>query len=110
MALSMDEQRILDGMERKLVDDDPRLAARLGAFGEPRLPTMLTTGKGRAIAVLISLALAAAVALMVYSMRPFPVGTGNPTHPARQARVTNSPSHQPSGAPATEKLSAPSSS
>jgi hypothetical protein len=77
---------------------------------------MLTTGKGRAIAVLISLALAAAVALMVYSMRPFPMGTGNPAHPAhpahpaRQARVTNSPSHQPSGAPANEKLSAPSSS
>ena len=72
MALSMDEQRILDGMERKLADEDPKLASRLAAFGQPRLPVLLGSGKARAAFVLISLALAAMVALMVYSMRPFP--------------------------------------
>ena len=45
MALSMDEQRILDGMERKLADEDPRLAPRLAAFGQPRLPASLGSGR-----------------------------------------------------------------
>jgi hypothetical protein len=92
MALSMDEQRILDAMEQKLADDDPRLASRLTAFGQPRLPALLGTGKARAAAVLISLALAAMMALMVYSMRPFPTSQGKQSHHA--ARVTPSPGGQ----------------
>ncbi|HEX3489408.1 MAG TPA: DUF3040 domain-containing protein [Streptosporangiaceae bacterium] len=83
MALSMDEQRILDGMERKLADEDPKLASRLAAFGQPRLPVLLGSGRARAAFVLISLALAAMVALMVYSMRPFPA--------SGQSRHTPSP-------------------
>ncbi len=35
MALPMDEQRILEEMERMLAADDPRLAAKLAAFGQP---------------------------------------------------------------------------
>lgn len=84
MALSMDEQRILDGMERKLADEDPRLASRLAAFGQPRLPVLLGSGRARAAFVLISLALAAMVALMVYSMRPFPA-SGQNRHPAHSS-------------------------
>ena len=38
MALSMDEQRILDEMERKLAGDDPLLASRLTSFGRPGVP------------------------------------------------------------------------
>jgi Protein of unknown function (DUF3040) len=109
MALSMDEQRILDGMERKLADDDPRLASRLAAFGQPRLPAVLGTGKARVAAVLISLALAAVVALMVYSMRPFPGSPGGQTHPAQRARVVNSHSSKPTVSPAVARLGAPSS-
>lgn len=82
MALSMDEQRILDGMERKLADEDPKLASRLAAFGQPRLPVLLGSGRARAAFVLISLALAAMVALMVYSMRPFPANGQAHAEPA----------------------------
>jgi hypothetical protein len=110
MALSMDEQRILDGMERKLADDDPRLASRLGAFGQPRLPAMLGSTRARVAAVLISLALAAIVTLMVYSMRPFPAGSGKPGHPAQRSRVVTSPSAQPSGSPVVNRPNAPSAS
>ena len=91
MALSMDEQHILEGMERKLADEDPRLASRLTAFGQPRLPALLGSGKARAAAVLISLAIAAMMALMVYSMRPFPPSSVRPGRSAHPARVTPSP-------------------
>jgi hypothetical protein len=110
MALSMDEQRILDGMERQLADDDPRLASRLGAFGEPRFAVALGTRRARAAAVLISLALAALVTLMVYSMRPFPPNTGTQTPSPRQTRVVTNPSGQPSGSPTVTRLNAPSPS
>jgi hypothetical protein len=81
MALSMDEQRILEGMERKLADEDPKLASRLAAFGQPRLPALFGSGRARAAAVLISLALAALMALMVYSMRPYATGQGRGLSP-----------------------------
>jgi hypothetical protein len=95
LALSMEEQRILDAMERKLADDDPRLASRLSGFGQPRLPGIAGSGKARAVVVLISLALAALVTLMIYQMRPFPAAPGRPAHPAQRTRVVNSASGQP---------------
>lgn len=110
MALSMDEQRILDGMERKLADDDPRLASRLGAFGEPRFAVALGTGRARAAAVVISLALAALVTLMVYTMRPFPPGSGTQAPASRQTRVINRPSGHPGTSPTITQLNAPSPS
>jgi hypothetical protein len=110
MALSMDEQRILDGMERKLADDDPRLASRLSGFGQqPRLPAVLGSGKARVAAVVISLALAVVVALMVYSMRPFPGSPGGQTHPAQRSRVVKSHSSKPTVPPAVARIGAPSS-
>jgi Protein of unknown function (DUF3040) len=98
MALSMEEQRILDAMERRLADDDPRLASRLSAFGQPRLPGMADSGRARAVVVLISLALAALVTLMIYQMRPLPAA---PARPAQRSRVVSSPSGQPSTGPTT---------
>jgi hypothetical protein len=94
MALSMDEQRILDGMERKLADEDPRLATRLAAFGQPRLPVLLGSGRARAAFVLISLALAAMVALMVYSMRPYPAGQAKHSPGPTQSHSVSSASAQ----------------
>jgi hypothetical protein len=91
----MEEQRILDALERKLADDDPRLASRLSTFGQPRLPGLAGSGKARAVVILISLALAALVTLMIYQMRPFPAAPGRPAHPAQRTRVVNSPSGQP---------------
>jgi hypothetical protein len=113
MALSMDEQRILDGMERKLADEDPKLASRLAAFGQPRLPALLGSGKARAAFVLISLALAAMVALMVYSMRPYPAGQDNghapPTGTSHSTSTRNTPSPgQSHKSPGTNKAVSPS--
>jgi hypothetical protein len=108
MALSMEEQRILDAMERKLADDDPRLATRLSAFGQPRLPSRAGSGKGRAMVVVISLALAALVTLMIYQMRPLPAAPGRPSHPAQRSRVVSSPSGQPAtNSTATAAAAAP---
>jgi hypothetical protein len=108
MALSMEEQRILDAMERKLADDDPRLATRLAAFGQPRLPSFAGSGKGRALVVVISLALAALVTLMIYQMRPLPSAPGRPAHPAQRSRVVTSPSGQPAtSSTATAAAAAP---
>jgi Protein of unknown function (DUF3040) len=106
MALSMEEQRILDAMERKLADDDPRLASRLSAFGQPRLPGLGRSGKARAMFVLVSLALAALVTLMIYQMRPLPAAPGRPAHPAQRSRVVSSPSGQPSSGPAATAAAA----
>jgi hypothetical protein len=107
MALSMEEQRILDALERKLADDDPRLASRLSAFGQPRLPAIAGSGKARAVVVLISLALAALVTLMIYQMRPFPAAPGRPAHPAQRSRAVNSPAGHPPGSTAAATAAKP---
>jgi hypothetical protein len=71
MALSMDEQRILDEMERRLADDDPKLASRLATLGRPRLGVALQSPRARILATLLALVLIVAVSLMVYAMMPF---------------------------------------
>jgi hypothetical protein len=71
VALSMDEQRILDEMERRLADDDPRLASRFASFGQPRMPDLFGSSRTRLIASLLAVALIAAVALVVYVLSPF---------------------------------------
>jgi Protein of unknown function (DUF3040) len=77
VALNMDEQRILDEMERRLADDDPRLASRFASFGQPRMPDLFGSSRTRLIASLLAVALIAAVALVVYVLSPFgAVGRG----------------------------------
>ena len=71
MALSMDEQRILDEMERRLADDDPRLASRLASLGRPGL----------------AVALVVVVSVLVYAMMPFRSGATRNPH----AHVTPTP-------------------
>jgi hypothetical protein len=97
MALSMDEQRILEGMEQKLADDDPKLASRLAAFGQPQFPPMLGSGRARAALVLVSLALAAMVTLMVYAMRPMPSSQDRPVSPAQRTKVVPGSASQSTG-------------
>jgi hypothetical protein len=108
MALSIEEQRILDAMETELADDDPRLAARLAGFGQPRLPVLPGSRRARAITILVSMALAAVVAVMVYSMRPYPAGTARHTPPQRP-QVAARASAQPQGSSAQPPSAQPPS-
>src|SRR5436305_1142235 len=63
VALPMDEQRILDEMERGLAAEDPKLAARLAAFGRPGIGAFRSP-RARAMLSLASLTLAAACRLL----------------------------------------------
>jgi hypothetical protein len=77
----MDEQRILDELERRLADDDPRLASRLASFGHPRLATAMRSRRARLAATVLTLLLIAVVAVMVYSMLPFRAGIDRQLRP-----------------------------
>ena len=80
MALPMDEQRILEEMERMLAADDPKLATRLAAFGQPGFGQVLRTRRARATLSIMLLVLIAAVAAVIYLMsalRPGSPGTGH---------------------------------
>jgi hypothetical protein len=71
MALSMDEQRILDEIERGLAGADPLLAARLSSFGFQRTALTLRTRRARVVVSFVTLIVVAAMALVVYALVPF---------------------------------------
>ena len=71
MALSMDEQRMLDEIERRLADEDPVLAARLTAFGPAGLTATLRSRRGRMLASLIALITLAVISAAAYAIMPF---------------------------------------
>ena len=75
MALSMEEQRILDEMERKLAEADPRLASRLASLGAPGLRGCWRAPGTRILAVVLVLAAIVAVTLVLYAV-PFRAGPG----------------------------------
>ena len=70
MALSMDEQRILAEIERKLAADDPGLASCLTTFRRPGPGTVLRSPRARIIGSLFTVLLVALVSLTVYAMIP----------------------------------------
>jgi len=76
----MDEQRILEEMERMLAADDPKLAARLAAFGQPGFGHVLRTRRARATLSIMLLILIAAVAAVIYMMSVLRPMAGNPAH------------------------------
>ncbi len=71
MALSMDEQRALAEIERRLAADDPGLATCLTAFRRPGPANVLRSPQARIIGSLFTILLIAMVSLMVYAMIPF---------------------------------------
>lgn len=83
MALPMDEQRILEEMERMLAADDPRLAAQLASFGRPGLSQVLRSRRARS---LITLAIFATIAVLIYAMLAFKIGGA--THGPRMVSHT----------------------
>jgi len=66
----MEEQRILDEIERKLAADDPRLASRFNTFGQHRLPSTFTSARARTVSCLVALALIAVVTVMMFVLSP----------------------------------------
>jgi cytoskeletal protein RodZ len=125
MALSMDEQRILDEIERGIASADPALASRMASFGAPRRSAALRMRRLRLVASLMTLLVVASVSLVVYAVVPFrtaadrhagskasappaqPVMT-TPSHPARSqpAQSSAAASAAPgSAAPASPGLS-----
>ncbi|HEX9552285.1 MAG TPA: DUF3040 domain-containing protein [Streptosporangiaceae bacterium] len=95
MALPMDEQRILEEMERMLAADDPKLAARLAAFGQPGFGHVLRTRRARATMSAMALVLIAAVAAVIFMMSSLrPGGATNGTG-QRSAQVATRPPVRP---------------
>jgi hypothetical protein len=94
VALSMEEQRMLDEMERALAADDPRLASRLNAFGQQRMPGLLTSQRAKTISGLLALALIAAVTIMMFVLSPYGSRHHTPPRPAHSA-ATKPPTSNP---------------
>jgi cytoskeletal protein RodZ len=80
MALSMDEQRMLAEIERRLAAEDPGLATRLTSFRRrPGPAAALRTPRGRIIGSLCTVFLLAVIGLTVYAMIPFRAQTSKAT-------------------------------
>jgi hypothetical protein len=72
MALSMDEQRMLAEIERRLAAEDPGLAIRLSSFRRPGPSSgRLRTRKGRVVMLACTIALIAVVSAVIYALVTF---------------------------------------
>jgi hypothetical protein len=89
MALSMDEQRELEEIERRLGDDDPVLAARLTAFRVPRLSLGPRSARARLVASIGMLAVVAIISVFVYALMPFRSQAGQATDVTSSASASN---------------------
>jgi Protein of unknown function (DUF3040) len=84
MALSMDEQRMLAEIERRLAAEDPGLATRLSSFRRPGPAAGLRSTRGKIIGSLCTIVLLAVIGLTVYAMMPFRA-QGSRTPASRQS-------------------------
>jgi hypothetical protein len=98
MALSMDEQRILEEMERKLVEADPLLASRLTSFGRPGLAALMRSRRARIVLSLLGLIVIAAVSLAVYALTPFRASFVNGRSTTPQVTKSTAPATHGTGA------------
>ena len=104
MALSMDEQRMLAEIERRLAAQDPGLATRLSSFRRPGPAARLRTTRGKIVGSICTIALLAIIAVTVYATIPFRASGQKLT---KQPTATSSSAPVKSSAP---KSSAPKSS
>ena len=119
MALSMDEQRILAEIERRLAAEDPGLASRLSSFRRSGPTVKLRTTRGMVIGALLGIALIGAISILVFTMMPFRAHPYKPAHtntqlastrPATSAQVRNGPmANTVAKPPTTAKSSAANS-
>jgi cytoskeletal protein RodZ len=70
MALSMDEQRMLAEIERRLAAEEPALAARLSSFRRAGLGPLLRSPRVRIVGSVFTVAVVAVVSLAIYAMVP----------------------------------------
>jgi hypothetical protein len=98
MALSMDEQRMLAEIERRLAAEDPGLATRLSSFKRPGPAVGFRTTRGKIIGSICALVLLAVIGVTVYAMVPFrahssktPVVRLSSARPSASAPVTAGP-------------------
>jgi hypothetical protein len=91
VALSMDEQRILEEMERNLAADDPRLASRLSAFGQQGMHSPVLSGRAKTISGVLALTLVVAVTLVLFVLSPFARQhyLGPKAHPSASSSMTH---------------------
>src|SRR5260370_1692674 len=99
MALSMDEQRILEEMERKLADDDPLVASRLTSFGRPGLAALMRSRRARIVLSFLALIVIAAVSLAVYALTPFRSDRSPAPHVVSRSVMTHTPTTGARGSP-----------
>jgi hypothetical protein len=98
MALSMDEQRMLAEIERRLAAEDPGLATRLSSFRRPGPAAGLRSTRGKIIGSICTFVLLAVIGLTVYAMIPFrahtpktPLGRQSSAQPSASAPVRSGP-------------------
>jgi len=90
VALSMEEQRMLDEMERQLAIDDPKLASRFNTFGQRRMSGAFASQRVKTIVGLLALALIAAVTVMMFVLSPYGAHHGSTPHATPAAKTTGS--------------------
>lgn len=105
MALSMDEQRILAEIERRLASADPGLAARLSSFGSGEARRRPPWSHARLATSFVTLTMVAFVALAVYALIPLRSVPGK----VAQNRASSAPKHtaMTAGSPSTGRSPAP---
>jgi hypothetical protein len=104
MALSMDEQRMLAEIERRLAAQDPGLATRLSSFRRPGPAARFRTTRGKIIGSLCTVVLLAVIGLTVYAMIPFRAHTSK-TPLSRQSSAQPSVSAPVRSGPISESTS-----
>ena len=107
MALSMDEQRMLAEIERRLAAEDPGLAARLSSFKRTGPAVKLRSPRSKIIGSLFAVAAALVLSVMIYAMIPFRAHVPNgATNPQATGGVSASAPVKPAPKPATKTAAA----
>ena len=110
MALSMDEQRMLAEIERRLAAENPGLASDLTSFRKPSRVSALRSTRARVIGSLFTVVVVAMVSLMVYAMLPFRSGSRTvSTHPVTTTSVNGGPDQAKIGVEPVKSAKAQSS-
>src|SRR5579859_6491377 len=97
MALSMDEQRMLAEIERRLAAEEPQLASCLTSFRRPGTRLLLKSPRARILGSVFTVALVAVISLTVYAMIPFrgPLQRTPASRPVTQTTLTTAASNAP---------------